>query len=262
MKTNRVNAIAADKRAAIIDNVLHTARTLKCKDTLVSLILDLETKFNRTPLSYASQRGHAEVVDMIITALLIRLGSLQTPRSIHALNPRALRRNKTLHSIITKLDQNGRSALSYAAENGHVAILELLLYCGAKSETYEERVLSRAPLSYAAENGHTEIVRMLIKKGARPAGQDSQCRQPIHLAVQAGHRDVVKVLLEEAKTGCVLRNEQGDTPLEIAADNKDKEMVQLLLDNRARFNKDDRKRLLQSGIKVQLKSNGQRMVKD
>ncbi|KAK6529978.1 hypothetical protein TWF694_003353 [Orbilia ellipsospora] len=56
-------------------------------------------------------------------------------------------------------DSYGRTPLSWAAENGHEAVVRLLVERGADMEAADN--VHRTPLSWAAKNGHEAIVRLL-----------------------------------------------------------------------------------------------------
>jgi ankyrin repeat protein len=60
---------------------------------------------------------------------------------------------------------NGRTALSYAAENGHESVVKLLLEKGAELETRFDN--GRTALSYAAWNGHEAVANLLLEKRAK-----------------------------------------------------------------------------------------------
>ena len=63
-------------------------------------------------------------------------------------------------------DSYGRTPLSYAAWNGHEAVVKLLLEKGAELET-KDKVYGQTPLSYAAWNGHEAVVK-LLQTSTRP----------------------------------------------------------------------------------------------
>jgi len=58
-------------------------------------------------------------------------------------------------------DDSSQTPLSWAARNGHEAIVKLLLDKGAELETKDDS--SQTPLSWAAENGHEAIVKLLLR---------------------------------------------------------------------------------------------------
>ncbi|PVH72419.1 hypothetical protein DL98DRAFT_397103, partial [Cadophora sp. DSE1049] len=57
-------------------------------------------------------------------------------------------------------DKYGQTPLSWAARNGHEAVIKLLLSTG-KVEADSEDENSRTPLSWAAQNGHEAVVKLL-----------------------------------------------------------------------------------------------------
>jgi ankyrin repeat protein len=93
-------------------------------------------------------------------------------------------------------DNNGRTPLSYAAENGHEAVVKLLLEKGAGLET-KDKDDGRTPLLYAAWNGHEAVVKLLLEKGAELETKDNHGRTPLSHAAEMGHEVVVKLLLEK-----------------------------------------------------------------
>ena len=64
----------------------------------------------------------------------------------------------------------GQTPLSWAAQNGHEAVVKLLLEKGADVESKSSN--GRTPLSWAAENGHEAVVKLLLEKGADVESKD------------------------------------------------------------------------------------------
>src|SRR6202034_4113065 len=70
---------------------------------------------------------------------------------------------KGRHNLDSK-DSNGQTPLSWAARNGHEAVVKLLLEKGAELETKDNN--GRTLLLWAARNGHEAVVKLLLEKGA------------------------------------------------------------------------------------------------
>ena len=68
-------------------------------------------------------------------------------------------------------DQDGRTALSYAAERGDVAVVKTLL-CAAGTPKQRKKLVNLAdnenntPLKFAKDQGHKKIVQLLLENGA------------------------------------------------------------------------------------------------
>ncbi|GKT84145.1 PFS domain-containing protein [Colletotrichum tofieldiae] len=164
---------------------------------------------------------------------------------------------------INALDHNKKSPLSLAAENGHEAIVRMLLMWGASintSHTTDSTGLysaaysghtdivklliengaavdyidynGRTALYAAARSGHTDIVKLLIKNGAAVDHTDSDRWMALHAAARSGHTDIVKLLI---KNGAPVdyTDHNSRTPLDTAAGSGHTEIVKLLIENGA-----------------------------
>ena len=70
----------------------------------------------------------------------------------------------------SKDDEYGQTPLSWAAENGHEAVVRLLLAKDGVDPDSKDSRYGRTPLSWAAENGHEAVVRLLLAEGRRRPG--------------------------------------------------------------------------------------------
>ncbi len=141
----------------------------------------------------------------------------------------------------------GRSALSWASENGHDSVVELILNRVHKLEVLfktsgivnSKDELNRTPLFYAAMNGHERIAKMLLKKGAKVESRDSYSQTPWSWAAHNGHAGILELLLKNgakhADMGNYLESTDlaGRTLLMKAVVNGDEAVVKLLLENNA-----------------------------
>jgi ankyrin repeat protein len=65
--------------------------------------------------------------------------------------------------------------LSSVAENGHEAVVKLLLTTNGVDPDSKDKH-GRTPLSWAAENGHEAVVKLLLEKGAELESKDVRRR--------------------------------------------------------------------------------------
>ena len=141
-------------------------------------------------------------------------------------------------AVLELTDSWGRTPLSYAAENGHEAMIKLLLEEGAELESKDSK-FSRTPLLWAAEKGHEAVVKLLLNKGADLESEDSLGRMPLSYAAEDGHKGVVELLLEKGAVFELKDTKYGRTPLLWAAKNGHAAVVQLLLEKGAELESTD-----------------------
>ncbi|KAG4427282.1 hypothetical protein IFR05_017235 [Cadophora sp. M221] len=91
-------------------------------------------------------------------------------------------------------DEDGRTPLSHAAEEGRVEVVKLLLATDGVNPTSEDHC-GQTPLSHAAEKGHEEVVKLLLDiPGVDPNEEDYDLRTPLAHAAIGGHADVAMEL--------------------------------------------------------------------
>ncbi|KAI9674017.1 MAG: hypothetical protein M1829_003860 [Trizodia sp. TS-e1964] len=134
-------------------------------------------------------------------------------------------------------DNDGWTALIRAAWEGHEAVVQLLLEKGANAETKDN--YERTALIYAAWNGHEAVVQLLLEKGANVEAKKNDRRTALICAAARGHEAVVQLLLEKG-ANFEAKNYEGWTPLIWAAWGGHQAVVQLLLEKGANVEaKDD-----------------------
>ena len=113
---------------------------------------------------------------------------------------------------IDKTDLEGKTALYWAANEGHLKIAELLVGKGADVNA------GASPLYGAAARGHLEVAHLLIRKGARIAARKGEGTSFLNkVFASVGSVDLGQVLEPRA------------TPLHAAAFSGSREMVEMLL---------------------------------
>lgn len=111
----------------------------------------------------------------------------------------------------------GATALAYACDKGHTAVVKLLLENGADPNS-RDTFYQATPITWASMKGHAEIVRLLLDKGA--VGKE----QVLMGGVQSGKADMVRVVLEKGGVG----QPTLDQALSRAVRNKNAEIAEML----------------------------------
>lgn len=90
-------------------------------------------------------------------------------------------------------NEDGVSALSYAADRGHMDIVKILLANNADVNSRSN--IGSTPLINAAYMGHTEIVEMLIVNGANVNAQSKEGIAALMNAAAFGYKEIAEMLL-------------------------------------------------------------------
>ncbi|CAG4944841.1 unnamed protein product [Colias eurytheme] len=166
---------------------------------------------------------------------------------------------------INQQDAFMRTALHYAAEQGHTDIVKLLLDAGSKLditagdgltslhiaviknhiETVKELLSAGSHVNYkthekmtalhfAASRGYLDLVKILVSNGAYLEARDTNERTALYLAAGRGHVDVIKYLIS---AGANVNGEEihGYTPLCESVWQRYTKVVELLLKSGARI---------------------------
>ncbi|MGH7048511.1 MAG: ankyrin repeat domain-containing protein [Stellaceae bacterium] len=90
-------------------------------------------------------------------------------------------------------DEQSRTGLHYAAMNGNLTILAILIK--AKAKLNPEDNLGDTPLHLAADRGQTEAAVLLLDVGAAVDPQNKEGLTPLMIAASRGNLELVRALL-------------------------------------------------------------------
>ena len=173
--------------------------------------LDVEDEEGNAPLNVAADRGHLEVLRLLVTR----------------------------GAAVDKPNRDGKTALVMAAEMGHVAVVRVLVGAGASLNARD--IYGKTILHHAAERGQTSMVRMLLLETIVAMVvdvADAKGHTALHIAAWYDDcAEIAALLLEEGLATIDPRGGDTDaTPLILAADKGYQAVVRVLLEHGAVVN--------------------------
>ena len=210
---NRVIECDAEEFLDLCWNTDDDGAVRKALDTQPELVRCRDTRPNKvmyTPLHHASNKGHEEVVRVLLEH----------------------------DAAVDAQDTYGWTALHCATRNAQEMVARVLLEGGAEVDAEDAHGVTA--LRIAAQRGYEAMVQVLLEHGADCGGESTGRWNALHDACYSGWDDVVRVLLGH---GAELhaRDEFGSTPLHGACRGGHVGVVRLLLEHGAdRRVRDDR----------------------
>ncbi|KAM0415787.1 hypothetical protein ACHAPT_013248 [Fusarium lateritium] len=185
-------------------------------------INEKDTSYQRSALSWAAENGFDTTV-----LLLLRRGYRAGNWFLRGIN--GLFRERIQ---VDSPDDFNRTPLLYAALNGHVAVVKLLLATGKANPDWRDSN-GVSPLWYAKNSGHEEVVEILsaASRKRKLSELDLGSREPLLNAIRTGDMLIVKPLLDAGKVDLNVLGESGQTPLSVACSSRNARVVTLLLDS-------------------------------
>ena len=144
---------------------------------LVNPDSDVNNSWSITPILAAAKYGHTDIVQILFDR----------------------------GADINKRDIFGKTSLYYAAENGKVHTVQVLMNLGAE-----------LPLAQAAANGQKGVIMTLLAAGANPNMRDSDGHTALVHAAWAGRLGIVNILLQNGANPNEWNNLR-NTPLHFCA---------------------------------------------
>uniref|UniRef100_A0A0K6SB05 Uncharacterized protein n=1 Tax=Chromera velia CCMP2878 TaxID=1169474 RepID=A0A0K6SB05_9ALVE len=125
-------------------------------------------------------------------------------------------------------DIKGRTALSLAAEEGHAAVVRLLVEARANVDLQDKK--GWTPFNRACMENRTDVVQLLLDAKANPNIKSNNGWTPLLELSQHGHTDLVRQVIEELNTNVNIQGTAGGTALMVASSKRHGAIVRLLLD--------------------------------
>ena len=222
------------------------------KSVVVSLInnteidMDSRDEYGYSPLHWASKKGHTEtVLALINNGANVNSEDQYGKAPLHRASENG--HTETTLALINKganvnsEDQYGKTPLHRASENGHTETALALINNEANVNSKGQGYFNQTPLYLASENGHTETILVLINNGADPNIQDNFYEHaPLHWVIANGlTKEVVLVLIEKG-ANINVQNAAGTSPLHVATDYRNTDLVRILINNGADIEIEDR----------------------
>lgn len=123
------------------------------------------------------------------------------------------------------------TSIHKAAAKGDLAKVKALLKKDAKQVNADDRN-NKEPLHWAAEKGHLELVEFLISKGADVNAKNVEDETPLHYSAGYGCKDIVKLLVSKG-AAVNEKTKRGHTPLSYATMRNQVDIIKFLIANGA-----------------------------
>lgn len=178
---------ASNGHRQIVESLIHRGKAT----------IDITNKDGMTAASSAAYRGHQTILEC-----LIRRGASLRIIDADGRTPLMLAAGAGQTSIIQRLsefsypesrDNDGWTALHWAAYKGHHDALRYLLQHGVRIEAQDKG--SWTPLLLAIAQGHETVVRLLIAEGANINASTNDGRSALLIAADQGHDTIERLLL-------------------------------------------------------------------
>ena len=99
-------------------------------------------------------------------------------------------------ALVNYFDEQNRSALHFAAQEGHFDAVEILLKSGAKMTA---DIVGETPLHYAAHSNNPNVALALLKSGADPHIRDHYNNTALDKAIGKQNHAVQAILEKSTK---------------------------------------------------------------
>lgn len=188
----------------------------------------VDTCYQRTALSWASENGFGGVVKQLIKGPKLTLEKRLK---------RVVNLSFSSGTNVNATDKYGRTPLIYAVSKGHLDIVQMLVKAGADVDSQD--ITGGTPISYALSYEQEDIANKLINELMRGAHPEKIRERVLVCAVRYGHEPIVKRLIDDgADTG--VTDDENTNLVALAVLWGHRSIVKLLLEKEVDINMSDR----------------------
>ena len=226
-------------RTAVFDSpVLHYAANEGNKEFIQPLIEaqadpEAPNSHGHRALHFAARKGHKDFVEQLFTAVTHLDANAQDLDGKTALHLAAAAGHLSTIQLLQErgaqpdiLDSSRNLPLHFAAWDGHVQVVEMLL---SDSNIDTQGYLGRTILCISALRGHETLVRLLLDRNAKLELEDDDQSTPLMNAVRMNHNEIAQLLIAKDANVHTMDGECR-TLLHGVARNGNIDLVKLLLD--------------------------------
>jgi len=199
----------------------------------LSVDINGENETGMTPLRAAVANGHLETAEALIDAGA-KIDAFGGPNCFMAIHLAVIHGRDDIVSMLLKKGANPCSeaalritALHLAVSEGRISIAKTLLDAGAEINFPD--MFGHTPMHFAAQLGNGEMMAFLLERGATTGHHTTFECSPLGSTVRNGQCDLARMLLDAGAKADESADNEGNTPLHLAAMDHDAEMVKLLL---------------------------------
>jgi len=173
----------------LLDKITENAKYIKDKEELKKYndkYLNAKDKYNNTPLIWASKNNNVGSLKLILDKIIENRKYIKDEEELEKYN----------NEYLNAKNNDGKTALIYAAENGSIKIIELLIDSGADINKKDSKYGETA-IMWAMRNKKfgKEVVELLIKNGANLYERSSDGGTVLMYAVLYEQIEIIKLLI-------------------------------------------------------------------
>ncbi|KAM7189741.1 Ankyrin repeat-containing domain protein, partial [Rhypophila sp. PSN 637] len=147
--------------------------------------------------------------------------------AVHRLIEKQTSTGKRIFGSSEKKDTLGYNSLMYAAKNGVLEIVDVLLEIGDVNTVWKDGYTA---LHLAVSNGHAKVAALLIKRGANLQAKTSDGYTPLHIACERGFLSIAKICVEGTALKTRVKCMGGNSPIHLAAEYGHAKILAYLVD--------------------------------